>query len=156
MKPRFLVSAVAVCLFLLFGAPLFAEDVKDAVTSIEKSLWKAWKNNDTAVFQQHLADDAVGVGPQGVISGKEQLVREMTAEPCDVRDFSFSDWNVHQISEDAVLVTYKAKQDATCGGTQIPSEVVASSIYVKKDGRWLAYSHQETPLMDPSTRRAED
>jgi uncharacterized protein (TIGR02246 family) len=156
MNARLLASVVLACLFLVFGSPVFAqEDVKSTVTSIEKNLWDAWKNNDTAVFQQHLADEAVGVGPQGVLAGKDQLIRQMTDKPCDVRDFSFSDWEVHQISDDTVLVTYKAKQDATCDGTQIPAEVVASSVYVKRDGKWLAASHQETPLMDPSTMRAE-
>jgi ketosteroid isomerase-like protein len=157
MKPRFPLCMATVFLLFLFLTPVFGQDdVKSTVTSIEKSLWEAWKNNDAAAFREHLADNAVGVNPRGVTSGKDELVREITTEQCDVRDFSLSDWNVHQINDDTVFVTYKAKQDATCRGVQIPSEVVASSIYVRKDDRWLAYSFQATPLMDPATTRAED
>jgi uncharacterized protein (TIGR02246 family) len=156
MRSSFLASGLVLSVCLAFSSPLFGqEDAKSAVTSIEKSLWEAWKNKDTAAFQQHLTDNSVSVSPHGISSGREQMIKEMTEQPCDVRDFSFSDWQVHEISTDTLIVTYKAKQDATCGGTKLPAEVAASSVYVRKDGKWLAASHQETPLMDPSTGRAE-
>lgn len=156
MKTRWLGSALVVCLSLAFTSGLFAQDdVKSTVTTIEKNLWEAWKNNQTAAFEEHLADNSVSINPQGVSAGKEEAIKSMTGTPCDVRSFSFSDWQVHQLSSDTVLVTYKAKQDATCGGAKIPSNVVASSVYVKKDGKWLAASHQETPLMPSDPTRAE-
>jgi uncharacterized protein (TIGR02246 family) len=156
MKNRIFAAAIVLCLGLAAGNPLLAqEDAKSTVTAIEKSLWEAWKNKDSAPFQQHLADNTVSVSPHGVSSGKQQVIQQMSAEPCDVREFSFSDWQVHEISDSTLIVTYKAKQDATCGGTKIPADVVASSVYVKRDGKWLAASHQETPLMETQTRRAE-
>ncbi len=156
MNTRLLGSVLVLCLSLAFTGGLFAQDdVKSTVTSIEKKLWEAWKNNEKTAFEEHLADNTVSINPQGVSAGKEAAIRDMTATPCEVRGFSFSDWQVHQLSSETVLVTYKAKQDATCGGHKVPTDVVASSIYVKKDGKWLAASHQETPLMEPGTAKAE-
>jgi hypothetical protein len=43
-----------------------------------------------------------------------------------------------------VLMTYKANQDGTCGGTKIPSKVIASSIWQKQGGKWVSPFHQET------------
>ncbi len=156
MNTRWLGSVLVVCLAFAFSNGLFAQDdVKSTVTTIEKNLWEAWKNNETGPFREHLADNSVSINPQGVSAGKEEAIKSMTATPCEVRGFSFSDWQVHELSGDTVIVTYKAKQDATCGGTKIPADVVASSVYVKKDGKWLAASHQETPLMEPGTAKAE-
>jgi len=155
MKTRLLAIAVIVCLSLIYGGSLLAQDIKSDVTAIEKSLWEAWKNKQTEPFRQHLTDNSVGVGPMGVQSGKDKLIKEMTDTPCDVRSFSLSDWQVHEINADTVIVTYKAKQDATCQGNKVPADVVASSVYVKKDGKWLAASHFEAPAMQPQTMKAE-
>ncbi len=156
MKTRALATGVVVCLCLIFSSSLFAQnDVKSTVTSIEKSLWEAWKNGETAPFQEYLTDNSVSVNPHGVSTGKASVIKEMTDQPCQVRNFSFSDWQVHELSNDTVLVTYKASQDATCAGTKVPSDVVASSVYVKKGDKWLAASHQETPSMSPAMGKAE-
>jgi len=155
-KSRVLASGLVLCLCFVFGNSLFAQDdVKSTVTSIEKSLWEAWKNKDTSVFEKNLTENAVNITSQGVSFGREQYVKELTAHPCEVRNFSFSEWQVHPISSDTVLVTYKAKQDATCEGTKLPAEVVASAVYVKKDGKWLAASYHESPPRDAATLKAE-
>jgi len=155
MKSRLLAAFVVVCLSVISGGSLVAQDVKSDVTAIEKSLWEAWKNKQTDAFQQNLADNTVGVSPMGITAGKEQVIKEMTASPCEVRSFSLSDWQVHEITPETVIVTYKAKQDATCQGNKVPADVVASSVYVKKDGKWLAASHFETPVMQSPTMKAE-
>jgi len=46
-----------------------------------------------------------------------------------------------------VLLTYKASQDATCGGTKIPPTILVTSTYVRKDGAWKASSYHESALM---------
>ncbi len=154
MKTRFLATGVIVCLCLIYGGSLLAQDVKSSVMSIEKSLWEAWKNKQTEPFQQNLADNTVGVSPMGITTGKDQVIKELSDSPCDVRSYSLSDWQVHEITNETVIVTYKAKQDATCQGNKVPGEVVASSVYVKKDGKWMAASHFETPAMQ-SPMKAE-
>lgn len=155
-KSRVLASGLMLCLCFVYGNSLFAQDdVKSTVTSIEKSLWEAWKNKDMSVFEKNLTENSVNITSQGVHFSREQYVKELTAHPCEVRNFSLSDWQVHQITSDTVLVTYKAKQDATCEGTKVPAEVVASAVYVKKDGKWLAASYHESQPADASGMKAE-
>jgi len=155
MKTRLLAVGVIVCVSVIIGGSLLAQDAKSSVTSIEKSLWEAWKNKQSEPFQQNLTDNSVSVSPMGISSGKEQMVKEMTATPCDVRSYSLSDWQVHEVTPDTVIVTYKAKQDATCQGNKVPADVLASSVYVKKDGKWLAASHFETPAAQSQTMKTE-
>jgi hypothetical protein len=48
------------------------------------------------------------------------------------------------LDSDAVVMTYTATQDATCNGKKQPDKVIATSIWQKKNGKWMSPFHQET------------
>jgi hypothetical protein len=45
-----------------------------------------------------------------------------------------------------VLVTYRAEQDTVCGTARVPSPVWATSLYVKRAGKWLNVLYQHAPV----------
>ena len=110
----------------------------------ETSLWEAWKNKESRPFQINLASEAVMIGEQGVGSKKE-MVAMMASMPCDVKSYTLSDWKLTMVDRDAALLTYKGAAEGTCMGAPIPT-AWASSLWVNRRGRWLAFSHQETPV----------
>jgi uncharacterized protein DUF4440 len=110
----------------------------------ETKLWEAWKNKDVKPFQMWLTADGVSVGEQG-IGNKADLVKMLPSMPCDVTSFTLSDWKLSMADADAAVITYKGAAEGTCGGQPIPT-VWASSLWVNRRGRWLAFSHQETPI----------
>jgi Domain of unknown function (DUF4440) len=110
----------------------------------ETRLWEGWKNKDTKPFQMWLAPNGVMIGDQGV-GTKAEVVKMMASMPCEVKSYALSDWSVAMIDADAAVLTYKGAADGTCGGQAVPT-VWASSVWVNRRGRWLAFSHQETPV----------
>ena len=110
----------------------------------ETKLWEAWKNKNSRQFQLSLASDGVMVGDTGV-SSKKDVVAMMASMPCDVKSYTLSDWKLAMVDADAAVLTYKGAADGTCMGTAIPT-VWASSLWVNRRGKWLAFSHQETPV----------
>jgi hypothetical protein len=110
----------------------------------ENALWTAWKNKDAKPFQMWLAADGVMVGDQGV-GTKKDVTEMMPNMPCEVKSFTLSDWKLAMVDADAALITYKGAAEGTCGGQPIPT-VWASSLWVNRKGKWLAFSHQETPV----------
>jgi len=110
----------------------------------ETALWNAWKNKDAKPFQNWLASDGVMIGEQGVGS-KAEVVQMMGASPCEIKSFTLSDWKLSQVNDGAAMLTYKGVADGTCGGQPIPA-VWASSLWVNRKGKWVAFSHQETNL----------
>jgi hypothetical protein len=114
------------------------------IISTEKKLWEAWKAKDMKVFKANLSADSVMIGDTGVAS-KADALKEMESMTCEVKSYSLSDIKVTFMNNDAALMTYKATQDAICGGQQVPAAIWATSAYVKRGGRWYAASHQETP-----------
>jgi hypothetical protein len=111
----------------------------------ENKLWEAWKSKDPKPFRTYLAADAVLIGGSGT-NGKADAIKEITSMPCEVKSFTLSDWKISLVDADAALVTYKGTADGTCGGTAIPT-TWASSLWVKRGGKWQAFSHQETSVM---------
>jgi len=114
------------------------------IISTEKKLWEAWKKGDFKPFRTYLSADSIMIGDAGV-SDKTTSIKDLEALKCEVRSYELSDIKVTFLDSDAALMTYKAMQDATCAGQTAPAAVWASSAYVKRGGRWLAASHQETP-----------
>ena len=110
----------------------------------ETALWEAWKNKQSRPFLLNLASDGVMIGDQGV-GTKKEVVEMMAANPCDIKSFTLSDWKLSIVDPDAAVLTYKGAADGTCAGQPIPT-VWASSLWVNRRGRWLAFSHQETPV----------
>jgi hypothetical protein len=115
------------------------------IIATEKKLWEAWKNKDFKPFRANLSADSIMISDMGV-ANKTEAVKAMEGMPCEVKSYELSDIKVTFLNSSAALITYKGTQDATCGGTQVPAAVWASSAYVMRGGKWLAASHQETPV----------
>ena len=110
----------------------------------EKKLWEAWKKSDSKPFKAYLSADSLMVGDTGVVN-KAASIKEMSSMQCDVKSYELTDIKVTFFNSDAAFLTYKSAQDATCGGQTVPPSVWASSVYVRRGGKWYAASHQETP-----------
>jgi hypothetical protein len=118
--------------------------LQSRLAASEKKLWEAWKNKDTKPFKSALSADFVMIEENGV-SGKDAVIKEITSMPCDVKSVELSNWKLTMLNSSTALLTYKGTAVGTCGGTAIPV-VWASSIWMNRGGKWLAVSHQETPV----------
>ena len=141
------IGVVLTLAFLLPTQPLSAQDdLLETVSAIEQSLWQGWKDHNAAPFREHIVENHVQIGGDGLTAGTEAVLSAMGEEnTCDVESFALSNWQVHRIAEDALILTYNATQDAVCDGQQNDPEVVSSAVYVRVDGRWMAASYQESP-----------
>jgi hypothetical protein len=112
----------------------------------EKAAWDAFGRGDGKFFQSFLADDSVMFGDSG-IQTKAEGIKMISSKPCEVKSYNFSNFKVSMVNPTTALVTYSATEDATCGGQPAPAKVNVSTIYVKRNGKWLGYFHQESPVM---------
>lgn len=134
---------------LLFALvpPVVAADLKDELMAIEKRLWTAWGKKDGEPFRKALADNAVEiVAGTAPLSGREAIIKAITTQSCELRSFTFDEATLHRLGRDAAMVSYQVKQDASCDGKKLPSKIVATSIYIHKQGKWMQRYYQETPL----------
>lgn len=115
--------------------------VESEIIALEKQAWEAWKNKDSAFFQKNLTDNALSVNSSGV-SDKAQILKSYGE--CDVKSYSLKDFKFQMLDKNSALITFTGTQDAVCGGEKSPSTVRATSVYVKRGGKWLNCFYTET------------
>ena len=155
MRPTSLLPAVALALAATSpfaaetsAAPTLSASDQASIRDLEARSWVAWKNHDSAFFEQFLSDDHVEIHGYGVV-GKAAVVDGVRSPACVVQAYTLGPLTLTPVSADAVLVTYRAEQDTTCGTQKVPSPVWASSLYAKRGGRWVNVLYQHTPTARP-------
>ena len=76
------------------------------LVDMEKSLWEAWKNHDSATFQKVLSADSVNVNPMGV-TGTDQVMKDIGGSDCKVNSYSIEDTKSTWVDKDAVLTQFR-------------------------------------------------
>ena len=118
--------------------------VEAEIVALEKMAFEAWKNKDKKFFEEHMSADGQYLDLNGVGS-KAQYVQLILGSGCTVSRYSLDNTKVTMLSKDAALLTYRYAHDAVCGGTPEASPLWASTIYVRRGGKWLIAFHQEIP-----------
>ncbi len=115
-----------------------------SLQKMEQELAQGIKAKDTAPFVKYIDDNIVAFGPGWRATGKAEVLKSITTSPCTVNSTALSDFTYKWISADAVLMTYTANDSQTCQGKNSSTVAYESSLWQKKDGKWLAIYHQET------------
>ena len=112
-----------------------------AVVNLEKSAWEAYKNKQGDAFRKLLAKDYYGAYAEG-IKNLDAEVADM--EKGELRQYSFADTKVVFPNPDVAVMTYKVTMQGTSSaGQDISGTYNASSVWVKRDGKWLGALHTE-------------
>jgi hypothetical protein len=109
----------------------------------EKMAWDALKHKDYDTFASFLDSAQVEVEADGVYDKAGTLKGVKTF---DALKSNLSDFKTVKFDNDAALVTYIV----TLSGAKAEKER-DSTIWVNRGGKWLAFFHQGTPIMPPST-----
>ena len=116
--------------------------IEAQIVALEQKAFEAWKNKDKKFFEEHMYEagqylDADGVG------GKAQYVKAIVDNNCTVSSYSLDNTKVTMLGEDVALLTYRYANDVVCGGKPEASPLWASTVYVRRGGKWLIAFHQE-------------
>jgi ketosteroid isomerase-like protein len=131
-----------------------AAPTKDALVTLEKSAYEAWKSKDAKFWDTFLSDKFVGWGSSGRLD-KASATKEYAGADCEIKSFTLSDEEMNPLSNDAALITYKTTVDGICGGQKVPANSWAASVYVDYGGKWKGVFHAEAPVVDPKAAPAK-
>ncbi|MCM3872809.1 MAG: nuclear transport factor 2 family protein [Pyrinomonadaceae bacterium] len=111
------------------------------VIAKEKAIWDTIKNKDYDGFGNMLAEDQMEVLPDGIHDKAGSIAGVKEFEPTEV---VFSNWKYLPIDKDAVVILYHVDVKAKYKGKESPPQSArASSVWVNRNGKWLATFHQE-------------
>ena len=139
------IAAIA-CIALLPLAAHAADPVEDELIAMEKASWVAWKAHDSKFYETFLSDDHLEIHGMGV-GGKAGVVTLVASGACTVESYTVDHWEFRRLSADSALLNYRAEQKTTCAGVSVPSPVRATSVFARRDGRWVnvLYQHSAVP-----------
>lgn len=141
---RFVMTLTLVALAFTFAAGQVKrnDSVEAELVALEKSAFEAWKNKDKRFFAEHMAEDGQYLDANGG-GGKAQYVRAIIDNDCTINGYALDTPKVMMLSKDAALLTYRYTYDIVCGGKPEAGPLWASTVYVKRGGKWLIAFHQE-------------
>ena len=145
MKHFLAVAAILVSVTLLSAQGAGNEKIIQEVKQALRALNAAFEKGDATSIKKLTTDDHIAVAPYygGTMTVKEQL--------SSLADLKFSEFRpgelrVTLLGVDSALVTYSLTQKGTYKGKPLAGKAYASSVLVKRDGRWLEVFYQETAL----------
>jgi hypothetical protein len=110
----------------------------------EKAAWDTLKKKDYDAFGNMLASDYIEVTDEGVFD-KPGIIADV--KNFNLTEATFSDWKMIPIDNDAVILTYQTTLKATDKGADVPPGPYRSAaVWVNRDGKWLAFYYQQTPV----------
>lgn len=123
------------------ASPTRADGLQEQIVAQERSGLDALKTGDLTTFGASTADDAIFVDAHGPASKAE--VMEHTAE-FRLHDYTMADVRLVKLSPDSGLIVYTLTESGSSHGKDFTARVHVSSLWLKKDGKWLCEFSQET------------
>jgi hypothetical protein len=113
------------------------------LTALERASWEAALKDDKDFFRTYMAPEFKGFFADGTVAGREDFLRNM--DDFHLVKYSMGEVSLLRINEHAVMVLYRAGFEGVHKGkTLSTSGVESSSLYVRRDGKWLEIFYQET------------
>ena len=125
------------------------DSVEAEIVALEKRAYEAWKQKDKKFFEEHMWEDGQYLDQNGV-GGKAQYIKAIIDNDCAVNSYALDTPQVTMLGKDAALVAYRYTYDIVCGGKPEAGPLWASTVYVKRSGKWLIAFHQELPAAAPA------
>ena len=115
--------------------------LRERIVAQERAGLDALKTGDLTVFGASTADDAIFVDAHGPATKAE--VMEHTAE-FRLHDYTMADVKFIPLAADSGLIVYTLTESGASHGKEFTARVYVSSLWLKRDGKWLCEFSQET------------
>jgi hypothetical protein len=143
----------SLALFALLGTalPARAQDqpdtaaLREELMALEKESWEFLKNRDRAAMRRFLPEDAVQIYADGTRYYRSEVLERMTNYRLDHYEIAPT-YGLRVIGPDAAVLIYRVtSRGAVRFDRTATDKVLASSLYVRRNGKWRSVLYQETP-----------
>jgi len=121
-------------------------DVEGTLKKIEQELTDSVLKSDTAAFENYLASDYLGIGPDGVTQNKSELLTDIKSGTLKLESSTLSDMKVQVADPDMAVVVYRSTDKGTYKGKDVTGEYRWLDVFVKRGGKWQVAIDQGTQI----------
>ena len=121
------------------------EDVAREVATAVHAVQTAFNKGDVDTLKRLMTEDHVTILTYAHFSNAADQLKNLS-------DWKFTAYKidglkVKVLTADVALVSYQAAIQGTYQGKEVPSPVWVGEVWVRRDGRWVEASYQETPAV---------
>ncbi len=119
------------------------------VSKVHSERLQALVQGDLAKLDQIVGDDLVYISPTGQVQTKAEVVADRKSGALKVSAIEAEDVQVRVYGETAVVTYRTINKGFLDNGKDFSGQIRATSVYVKRDGRWQLVSQQMTRIAQP-------
>ena len=141
---------------LSFGSAAWSQEKKagagtgKAVAGLEEQVRKAVIKADMSVLEQYLADDFVGIVPNGVADDKSHTIQALKDGTVKYSAIDVTEENVRMYGDTAIY-NGRGNVRLTIKDQPQTADVRVTIVWVKQNGQWKRVSFQATQVQPAST-----
>ena len=109
-----------------------------------RSIQAAFDEGDADTLRGLMTDDHVSTMTYARFSSADELLKALS--DYKFSRYEFSELKAHLLTPDVALAWHQATIKGTYKGREVPSPVKVTTVWVKRGGKWLQASYQETPV----------
>ena len=126
-----------------------ATEVNQEIIDLEHEYWRAMRDRDAKAALALTDDQCLLAGSTGVSAlPPGQFEQMLTSDTWKLHEYTLSDIQVHQLTDDVAVIGYKVREKMTVEGKPLTLEAADASTWVRRNGRWLCALHTESILGD--------
>jgi hypothetical protein len=121
---------------------------------LERQYWQAIKDKDAATAMRLSDEPCIVAGAQGVGRlAKAELSAMIDNASYTLESFELKDdVQVEMLGDDVALLAYKVHEELIVDDERVAIDAADSSVWVRRDGRWVCALHTESLAGDPFGR----
>ncbi len=121
-----------------------------AVVGLEQQIRMAVIKGDTSILERYLADDYVGIGPNGDAADKSKTIQELKDGTVKYSAIDVTEENVRMYGDTGI---YNGRGDVklTINGQPQTADVRVTIVWLKQNGQWKRVSFQATRVQPAPT-----
>ncbi|HUF03148.1 MAG TPA: nuclear transport factor 2 family protein [Aridibacter sp.] len=131
------------------------KSLQAAIEEIDDQFGVEMSKKNVAFFEENVADNLVGQGPQGRMD-KPMGVHFIKTNKCESKSDPATERKVHELSDDVALLTGKSSGERTCDGKTEKMAGRYAVLWVKDGDKWKAAFYHGIPLPANEEAKADD
>ena len=125
-----------------------SEAERAALQKLEEEWSDAIVSNDAQAIGRFVSDDWIVIGPDGSVTDRARFLGVIESGELTHEAMDSEEWRVRVYGETAV-VTARVRSAGAFKGLAFSTRERSTSVYAKRDGRWLCVLTQLSPIATP-------
>jgi ketosteroid isomerase-like protein len=120
--------------------------IESELLGLEKRYWQAIKDKDIDAAMRLTDDPCIVAGARGIARvDRQKFVTIMKAAPYTLHEFEIKDdAEVRLLGDDVAILAYNVHEELTVEGKPVTLDAADSSVWVRREGRWVCALHTES------------